>query len=188
MYLFAALISAVVGAFPLMLARKPATAIGQCVVAFFSNWWLFYGLTISTAYPLFGVVGFVTLIWWLVAATFASINTNSWRKESNSFPWAWVFPVIGMVSYVFISIGTSEMFRSNDYASMLGEVEERFWTQDIQPKDPAHMRMGTYENAIYRGKAIQLSVSVSFWVLFFSFSYLKIFSLIFWQIFAKIDI
>jgi hypothetical protein len=42
------------------------------------------------------------------------------------------------------------MLRAPEYAAMIGPVEKRVWNQDIQPKDPRHMRMSTKKNAIYQ--------------------------------------
>jgi len=48
----------------------------------------------------------------------------------------------------------SGMFRSDDYKNMIGSVDERVWTQDVQPKDPKHMRMSTRENAVYLARKV----------------------------------
>ncbi len=148
-YLLAALISAIVGTLPVLLARKPSIAVGQAIIAFFLNWAIFYGSAISSVYPLFGAVGFITLLWWVVSAFIATVNDE---------PIGWIPVAVGVVIYAGVIIfGTSAMFRSGDYASMmdyLGEIRDSVWTQDVQPKDPAHMRMGTSENALYRAKAI----------------------------------
>lgn len=150
-YLVAAFISALVGVIPLALAKKPVAAVGQGVVTFFIGWGLFYGLVATTVYPLFGIVGLVTVVWWVFAAIIDSMS------DYDEASWTWVFPGGAVIVYIMISIFTSGMFRANDYASMinhLGEVEERVWTKDIQPKDPAHMRMASEENASYQAQKV----------------------------------
>lgn len=158
-YLLLAFLSAVLGTIPVFLAKKPIASVVQPVCLCLVNWWFFYGLAISTVYPLFGAVGLMVWLGWIIGAIVASTDTSDWRRGGgdNSVLWAWLFPAGGTLLYVFIFIGTSGMFRASNYASMLsqyGEIENRVWTQDVQPKDPAHMRMGTLENALYRGKAI----------------------------------
>src|SRR3989344_2937680 len=149
-YLIAALISALIGALPLVLVRKPVAAIVQGVITFVLGWVIFYVAVATTVYPLFGLVGFVTLIWWVVATVVALMN------EDENF-WVGVFPTGAVVVYIVIAISTSGMFRANDYASMinhLGTVQENVWTKDIQPKDPAHMRMSSEENATYQAQKV----------------------------------
>lgn len=149
-YLLSALISAVIGALPLVLARKPVAAVVQGAVTFVLGWAIFYVAVATNVYPLFGLVGFITMIWWVVAAVIASI-------DDDSTPLLWGFPISAAVIYMTIAFFNSGILRANDYASVinyLGNVEERVWTQDIQPKDPAHMRMASEENASYQAKKV----------------------------------
>lgn len=149
-YILASFLSAFVGVIPLVLARKLTAAIIQCAVTFLVGLFIFYVGIATTVYPLFGIVGFVTVIWWAIAAGIASLpDEENW--------WTWAFPAGAAVSYIAVAVLNSGMFRANSYALMinyLGKVEERVWTQDIQPKDPAHMRMASEENAIYQAKKV----------------------------------
>jgi len=150
-FLVPALISAIIGIVPLLLARKPAAAIIQGAATFFVGWGVFYVFVATTVYPLFGLVGLTILLWWVVAAVIVSVSDN---KEAS---WTWVFPAGLVVIYLAIAVFNSAMFRANNYASMisyLGEIEDSVWTRDIQPKNPAHMRMASEENASYQAQKV----------------------------------
>ncbi|MDP3954343.1 MAG: hypothetical protein Q8Q06_02915 [bacterium] len=149
-YLLSALIAAVVGAIPLVFIKKPIAAALQGVLTFFLGWAIFYLAVATTVYPLFGLVGFMTMIWWVVAAIIAV-------ADDDGTPLLWVFPASAVVIYVAIAFFNSTMLRANTYASIinhLGDIEERTWTEDVQPKDPAHMRMASKENASYQAQKV----------------------------------
>lgn len=149
-YLFAALISAFVGIIPLLFAKRSVAAISQGIATFLVGWGLSYLVIASTVYPLFGSVGVMTLLWWVVAAFIIIVIYE------EKF-WVWIFPVGGLVVYIIIAIANSAMLNANGYASMinhLGSIEDRVWTQDVQPKDPAHMRMASKENALYQARKV----------------------------------
>lgn len=149
-YLLMALVSAVIGTVPLLFAKKPTIAFCQGTVTFFLGWGLFYIFIATTVYPLAGLAGFMTLIWWVLAALIASF-------DDDEFPWTWWFPVGAAGFYLAIAVFSSAMLRAGDYTSVinhLGPIEERVWTKDIQPKDPAHMRMASEENAVYQAQKV----------------------------------
>src|SRR3990167_1189931 len=149
-YFSAALLSSFVGVVPLLLAKRFGSALVQGVATFFVGWFLFYTFVATTVYPLFGFVGFMTLIWWIVAALISSSN-------DDEVYWPWVFPVGAVAFYLLVAIANSAFLRADSYSSIishLGEIEESVWTRDIQPKDPAHMRMASEENATYQAKKV----------------------------------
>lgn len=49
-------------------------------------------------------------------------------------------PLLMLLCLVGRWVGSWPMFRSSEYAGMLGSVQSRVWTQDVQPKDPNHVR------------------------------------------------
>lgn len=149
-YLLMALVSAVIGTVPLLFAKKLTIAFCQGTVTFFLGWGLFYIFIATTVYPLAGPAGFMTLIWWVLAALIASF-------DDDEFSWTWWFPVGAAGFYLAIAVFSSAMLRADDYTSVinhLGPIEERVWTKDIQPKDPAHMRMASEENAVYQAQKV----------------------------------
>lgn len=141
------LISAFVGVLPLLFRSKIVPAIVQFVVTFLLGWWILFASMPSTVWPLFGLPGFYTAICWLVAAFVDGLTEE---RYDNPITWTALLPIAALVAYIIVGISGSSILRSGEYARMLGEVDERIWTQDVQPKDPAHMRMATDENAIYQ--------------------------------------
>lgn len=144
-----ALLCAVVGVVPLLISEKFVTAVIMVLAAWLVGWGLLYVSTPSTAYPFFGIPGFLVFIFWIIAAVIDGL-TNDYDDRT----WTWVLPAAAAVIYLGSLIASSGIFRADDYKNMLGPVEERVWTQDVQPKDPKHMRMSTTKNAIYLAKKI----------------------------------
>lgn len=146
-YLFAALLSAVMGALPLLLRRKIRLAVWQSIAAAVVGYGVMYLVNPSTVWPLFGVPGLLAAIGWLIAAFIDGIT-------EDEIPRTLYFPLGALCAYIVVGLSGAEIFRASEYAAMLGTVEESIWTQDVQPKDPRHMRMSTTENAIYQAKKI----------------------------------
>ena len=84
-YPIAALISALVGTIPCWFARRTSAVAIQGVLAFVVNWVLFYSAMATTVYPLFGMVGFVTILWLALSAGIASTNTARHNRKNDSW-------------------------------------------------------------------------------------------------------
>lgn len=156
-----ALVCAFFGVLPLALRfRSPGGMIGSAVMfvlAGVAGWILIYQDCPSTVYPLLGGIGlWVLALWSIVALTdLFSIPFTIDRGDDPVFPWTVLPPVLFGCALLLVSIGNSAMLNSKEYASMAGVSEERVWTNDIQPKDPKHMLMGSRENAfVFANKAI----------------------------------
>jgi hypothetical protein len=88
---------------------------------------------------------FVLLLWIIAIIVVACTN-----EYGDDFPWLSTLPlIIAIVLYFGSGVLGSGFMRTNDYQNMIGSVETHEWTQDVQPKDPKHMRMSTKDNAIY---------------------------------------
>lgn len=146
-YFIVALVCAIAGAMPLWIGRKVKAALIQTAVSVPVLWGPVYFSTPSTVWPLFGAFGLFVFLLWFIAALIDGI------MEDN-ITFAAAFPCIAMVLYIGSFILGSGMFRASDYARMVGTIEERVWTQDVQPKDPRHMRMSSHENAIYLARKV----------------------------------
>ena len=150
-YFVMALVSAFLGILPLLFKRKISAAIAQGISTAIVGWCILYLSTPSlAAYPLFGAPGFLTAIWWIVTAI-VDAATEDYADGPTKAAW---IPVGAVVLYLLAGFSGCGVFRSDDYANMIGPVETRVWTQDVQPKDPAHMRMSTEENAIYQATKV----------------------------------
>ena len=151
MFIFAvAFGGAFAGVLPLLFKSKIAPAVWQFIATALIGYWILYASAPSTVWPLFGLPGFLIAVWWLFAA-FVDGFTEGYDVEIT---WTALFPATALAAYIIVGIYGSAMLNSGYYSRMLGEVEERVWTQDVQPKDPKHMRMATDENAIYQAMKI----------------------------------
>lgn len=127
---------------PLLAKRRfmPAAAfiiIGGLLMQFFV--WL---IQPSPAWPLFGFPGVMTVILLII-----SIGIVTLREEKLS-RLAWI-PAAGLILLIGTWVSGWHIFSAGTYASLIGPMETRDWTQDVQPKDPHHMAMITPDNALY---------------------------------------
>lgn len=141
-YLLLALACASVGVGPLLLVQRFKLAVIAGAIATLVLWVMFYSGMPTMVYPLYGAIGFSVFVLWLFSA---AAHTGLENKASK----LWILPVVAAVGFIITTFAGSFMLRSDDYVRVIGPVEKRVWTQDIQPKDPKHMRMGSYENAEY---------------------------------------
>ncbi len=159
-YVLLGLLIGVLSALPLALRGK---LVGALVYGCFSaavTTLLSWFFTWSTMGPLAGGFGFLLLVFWAYAA-FIDKGEDTYdrrgRREHQA-SWIWLFPVIYGVIFAGTLIAGSAMVKATSWASMIGTVETREWTKDIQPKDPAHMRMANRENALYQAQKVLGSV------------------------------
>ena len=142
------LLCAFIGAIPLLVCKKIPQFCWQFAITGLLGAWLAWSLTPSTVYPFFGFYGVLVLVFLCVAAFVG--GTSDYNYESSS--WMMWPPLLLFVAMVLVIIGGSGMFRASDYANLLKVEENRVWTKDVQPKDPAHMRISTRENALYQAQ------------------------------------
>ena len=146
-YVLLAVLVGVLGILPLLCFKNFAKAgwvggIGTAASAI-----VFYADTPSTAYPLWGLVGFMVVLLWFVC--YAVHISGKYPDERGNM---YLFPLISASILLLSGLSSCGIFRAYDYASLSGKVEERTWTQDVQPKDPHHMCMVSAENAMYTAK------------------------------------
>ena len=139
-YLIMAIVCSFIGVIPLLLRVRVIAALILGVISTVVLWFAFWAGAASTVGPFFGpcliVIGFL----WIISAAV------------DNFSWILVFPILlGIFFFIVLPFG-SAMFRSNEFAALIGPMEERVWTQDIQVKDPRHIRLSNRENAMYLAK------------------------------------
>lgn len=143
--LFAAVGSALIGVAPLLFKKRFAEAAIEGVLGFLLLWWVYYAGLPSPVYPLLGVYGFCIACMWTVSAI---VDGNiEYKVTGLTF-----FPVAYVVLVLVVSIYGWSAFHAHTYASMIGTIQEREWTKDVQPKDPHHIRLVDEENALYTAK------------------------------------
>ncbi|MDE1945359.1 MAG: hypothetical protein KGI03_03765 [Patescibacteria group bacterium] len=87
----------------------------------------------------------MTLILWIIAAIVDMVI-------ADDLSFIALFPVAGFVLLIGSWVMGWSLFNAGTYAHMIGSMEAREWTRDIQPKDPRHMAMVTPDNAFYLAK------------------------------------
>ncbi|MFH1207279.1 MAG: hypothetical protein V1668_01595 [Patescibacteria group bacterium] len=137
-----ALIVSIIGTLPMFLKKKVAAGGITLVISTLLYWWIIWGALPSSVWPLFGWYGAMVLLLWILSAIVCAID--GYDMDLN---WTSVPPILGIVLYVVFFVATSGIFRSSDYAKMIGTVDDRVWTQDVQPKDPRHIRLVPQELA-----------------------------------------
>jgi len=147
MALVMALIVSFIGVVSLALARKFEFAAVLFAISTVIFWLVFYLALPTLVYPLFGWVGVAALLVSICAAGLDSILSYSDNEDISWVPW--LMPVLGVLAFILFWIAGWGMFRANDYAKLIGPMEERTWTQDIQPADPAHIRLVPPELAMF---------------------------------------
>jgi hypothetical protein len=96
-FLLLALITAVIGVVPLLFAKRIFVAVWMAGVSALVLWWLYWLVCPSFTWPLFGAVGLLILLLWIISAAFASVETDC---DSDGQPWTWVFPIGGFAVFV----------------------------------------------------------------------------------------
>ncbi len=143
--------------FPLLfpLTKKDAKNNKVIVLSgismFLCSWIMFYLTAPSLIYPFFGMPGVTVLVFWALIALFKTIND----PRNEGFPG--IFYLDPSLFWVLILGGAfigraflgSDLCNAEKYASLIGKIETREWTKDVQPKDERHMRLVSYKNALY---------------------------------------
>lgn len=140
--LLLAVITAVIGVVPLLVFRRLTMAGIVAAVAAVNLWWIYYIIMPSTVWPMYGFFGVCVLILWVICAAIDFFT-------KDAFSHAVWFPIVLLLLFFGRGCSGSAVIRANDYADLIGNIEERKWTQDIQPADPKHIRLVPLELAQY---------------------------------------
>lgn len=156
-FIFIALVVAVLGTSPLLIARKRSYLGMYPVVALVGTLVLsgiFYLAPPDLVNPFWGgaaiaALSLSVLTAFLVIASDRSddggvrrrrLTAGAGQPAARRHGLLILVPVLIVLCLVGRWVGSWAMFRAGDYAAMLGQVQSRVWTQDVQPKDPNHVR------------------------------------------------
>ena len=144
MFILFALLVAFFGATPLLLAKKINASAIFVVVAFIISWPLLYLAVPSTVWPMFGMIGLFAVISSGVGLIIVILADDNDQILVPAIPFAVV-----ILGFMISGISGCDFANAKEYSNLIGDVEKREWTQDIQPKDPKHIRLVPVENAIF---------------------------------------
>jgi hypothetical protein len=145
-YLLIAFALILVSSIPLFIARQKMFALGVIVLGTLLGWWIGYASFAGFAGPMFGDALFLVALASSVAA-FVAIASDYHKKSSRGAIVA--LPALLWFAFFAIAFSGSGMLNASEYRALIGDMEKRVWTQDIQPKDPDHPRLVLDENALY---------------------------------------
>jgi hypothetical protein len=148
-----ALISALIGASPLLLAKRPKAFGWTAFVYFVLCWIVYYFAMPSLDYSLGGPVLGVTIVLTIIAAIIACVSDGevefSWPASTPS--------IIGIVAVMIALMSGCGACNSGRYSSLAGNIDAqgktlKHWTQQNQQLSPSHIRIVPQEHAIAIGK------------------------------------
>ncbi len=146
-YVGLAFVAALISSVPLFLARRPLAGGLMFAACWLVLGLVFYGGPVSFVGPFFGGMGVAILLGWCVAS-FISCAPSDDYDDFKFRHTAW-FGIAAVALFLGRGCGSCGAFRAEEYAGMIGQVEERVWTQDVQPKDPKHVRLVPPEMALW---------------------------------------
>ncbi len=155
LFLIIAVITAGLGAIPLLVMRKWSHAVSLFAVGAIGYAAFYYVTTPSLVWPFWGTPSVFVLLSWLILGAeviFKPFQSSAKKRQTErtiSSRGRLVIAMVLVLPILFIgraAVGCA-IVRSSDYSAMIGNVEQRTWTQDVQPKDQKHIRLVPIEMA-----------------------------------------
>jgi len=144
---FMALVVSALGVVPLLIWKKGLAAAITAAASALVLWPIIYAAKPTLVWPLFGLLGVLVVVWWCgVAIAHVAMVSDSYNREGVNHL-IWIIAVLGVGALLGRGCAGCGAIRSSEYAGLIGPVDERVWTQDVQPKDPKHVRLVPREMA-----------------------------------------
>jgi len=114
----------------------------QSLITTISVGFIFWAMQPSIVAPYMTLFTMLFICWFLNGAILAA--------RTDTIPSGAAIMLSGLI-IIWLLVGMSgwAIFRSNDYHTLIGEVEEGNWTEEIAPVDEAHIRVVSQEQAQY---------------------------------------
>lgn len=152
-YFLVALAVALIASLPLVIAKKYFAAGVAAVLYTLLYWWLGYSSAIGFAGPMFGSVLPALFLGTACSAIGAILLLDGDYVPARSAGII-AIPLVFSCANVIISVYGSGMLNASEYRALVGDMEKRVWTQDVQPKDPSHVRLVSSDNALYLARKV----------------------------------
>ncbi len=104
---------------------------------------LVFGTLPSTAGPLFGDVGVLALWFMMINAVIAFFLLET----EDGKVWPIGAGALALLVLLATSFASSTYTNAIAYSRLVGQIEQKHWSDDFQPKDPKHFRVSSQENA-----------------------------------------
>ncbi len=151
-----AVVIVVVGLIPLLLLRRTKAALVTGGIVLLPTWWLCYAATPSLVWGVpWSILSVLVVACWLVNSIICShiaVHDLDWgdpKHPLNYLHHAWWFVGVGLLAFGIRGCSGWSAWRAHEYAALIGEIEMREWTQDVQPADPRHIRQVSNELACF---------------------------------------
>ena len=138
-YFLMALIATGIGFIPIYLLREPLTTFIYGLVVVLILWPIFYFQCPSGVWMFGGYVGCVAFAL-LVINTVVEHVIRSARDDTRfKLGWSACFPALACVAFSYGGCASCQCTNASKFAGLIGTVEERDWSKDLQPADPKHV-------------------------------------------------
>ncbi len=152
---YLSLITGAIVAVPWLLVARFFGGAVAFVASFLLSLLLYFLAVPSLAGPLYGGAASIVASLLLVNAILALVLIEKEGGKSKGPLVPAVFGVVGLVIHVLVWASSWPLFRAQEYAALVGQIDVRDWSEDFQPKDPKHFRASSTENALFMaGRAV----------------------------------
>lgn len=149
-YFLIALLLSVIVSIPLYFGKEYVAGFIVVVVGTMVGWWAMYASAAGFPGPMFGGA----LFFLAIALTCAALLVGMFDSNTSNPITTAALPVLAWIALLGILLSGSPVFNASEYRALVGNMEKRVWTQDIQPKDPEHTRLVSDENALYLARKV----------------------------------
>lgn len=151
LYLLVGVIVGVVSSVPALFSREHKWLFGALSIVSSVIWpFIFYSTEAGFAGPMFGPV----MVAIVITSSIVGVLVVSFYDNNKQFVLSLATPVLAWVIMFLVLFDGSEMINAEKYRGLIGDMEQRVWTQDIQPKDPQHFRAVSNDNALYIARKV----------------------------------
>ncbi|MCX6755288.1 MAG: hypothetical protein NT068_01975 [Candidatus Nomurabacteria bacterium] len=146
LFLFLALVTALIGASPFLVSKDFGSFIVAAIIYLIVGWLAYYFFPPCLEYGLFDGVFGVTFVFSIIS----TVITMSMDSD-NSF--SLTIPIVGLIVLIFACLSSCGSCNTTRYAALVGNISKegktlKHWTQQNQEISPSHIRIVPKEHAL----------------------------------------